>query len=291
MMKYLLALSLALGIGCATFAQDEETAEAVVEIEAAADAAVGSPAGTDSETVAVSENESPADDAVTSNDVEDLEDVDIGIETETDDTPVDGASEEGVEEAVVEEEPAAENEIAEDSQTEQKQAETRPMVTLKTSQGDITIELYPDKAPDTVANFLQYVADGFYNGTVFHRVIDGFMIQGGGFTEQMQQKQTRRPVKNEAANGLKNERGTLAMARTGDPHSATAQFFINVKDNDFLNYTSSDPRGFGYCVFGKVISGMDTVDKIKGVRTSTQGFFENVPVDPVVIIEATENAK
>ncbi|MCZ7593405.1 MAG: peptidylprolyl isomerase [Kiritimatiellae bacterium] len=162
------------------------------------------------------------------------------------------------------------------------------MVTLKTSQGDITIELYPDKAPDTVANFLEYVSSGFYNGTIFHRVIDGFMIQGGGFTENMQQKPTRRPVKNEAANDLKNERGTLAMARTGDPHSATAQFFINVKDNDFLNYTSSDQRGFGYCVFGKVVAGMDAVDKIKGVRTSTQGYFENVPVEPVVIIEATE---
>lgn len=163
------------------------------------------------------------------------------------------------------------------------------MVTLKTTLGDITIELYPAKAPDTVANFLQYVADGQYNNTIFHRVIDGFMIQGGGFTSDMNQKSTRAPVKNEAGNGLKNARGTIAMARTGDPHSATAQFFINVADNEFLNYKSPDMRGYGYCVFGKVVSGMDVVDKIKGVRTATRGFYENVPVEPVVILEATTN--
>ncbi|HMP74818.1 MAG TPA: peptidylprolyl isomerase [Kiritimatiellia bacterium] len=160
------------------------------------------------------------------------------------------------------------------------------MVTLKTSHGDITLELYADKAPDTVANFLQYVADGHYNGTIFHRVMDGFMIQGGGFTKDMQQKSTRAPVKNEAANGLKNDRGTIAMARTSDPHSASAQFFINVADNAFLNFSAPNPRGFGYCVFGKVVSGMDVVDKIKGVRTGTRGFHENVPLDAVEIIEA-----
>lgn len=170
-------------------------------------------------------------------------------------------------------------------------SESTPMVTLKTTHGDITLELYPDKAPDTVANFLQYVADGHYNGTIFHRVIDGFMIQGGGFTKEMQLKPTRAPVKNEAANGLKNERGTIAMARTGDPHSASAQFFINVINNDFLNFRSPDRNGYGYCVFGKVVSGMDVVDKIKGVRTTTRGFHENVPVEPVVILEAVTVAR
>lgn len=160
------------------------------------------------------------------------------------------------------------------------------MVTLKTSLGDIQIELFSKEAPDTVANFLQYVADGHYNGTIFHRVIDGFMIQGGGFTKDMTQKPTRAPVKNEAGNGLKNDRGTLAMARTSDPHSASAQFFINVANNDFLNFKSPDARGFGYCVFGRVKSGMDVVDKMKGVRTATRGFHENVPVEPLVILEA-----
>lgn len=169
--------------------------------------------------------------------------------------------------------------------------ESAPMVTLKTTLGDITLELYADKAPETVANFLQYVADGHYNGTIFHRVIDGFMIQGGGFTKDMQQKPTRAPVKNEAANGLKNERGTIAMARTADPHSASAQFFINVVNNDFLNFRSPDRNGYGYCVFGKVVSGMDVVDKIKGVRTATRGFHENVPVEPVIILEAVAGAR
>ena len=164
--------------------------------------------------------------------------------------------------------------------------ETLPMVTLKTTHGDITLELYADKAPDTVANFLKYVADGHYNGTIFHRVMDGFMIQGGGFTKEMQQKSTRAPVKNEAANGLKNERGTIAMARTSDPHSASAQFFINVVDNGFLNFSAPNPRGYGYCVFGKVVSGMDVVDKIKGVRTGNRAGHENVPVEPVEILEA-----
>lgn len=165
--------------------------------------------------------------------------------------------------------------------------EENPMVILKTSKGDIQVELYPDKAPDTVANFLKYVDDGFYNGTIFHRVIGNFMIQGGGFTKDMQQKPTRAPVKNEAANGLKNTRGTLAMARTGDPHSATAQFFINVVDNGFLNHTSPDPRGYGYCVFGKVVSGLDVVDAIRGVATGNRGMFQDVPVESVEIISAT----
>lgn len=168
--------------------------------------------------------------------------------------------------------------------------ENSPMVTLKTTLGDITLELYPDKAPETVANFLQYVRDGHYNGTIFHRVIDGFMIQGGGFTPDMMQKPTRAPIKNEAHNGLKNVRGTIAMARTPDPHSATAQFFINVVNNEFLNFRSPDPQGYGYCVFGRVVSGMEVVDRIKGVRTTTRGFHENVPVDPVVILEAVERA-
>lgn len=166
--------------------------------------------------------------------------------------------------------------------------EENPMVVLKTTLGDITIELYPDKAPETVANFLQYVRDGHYNGTIFHRVIDGFMIQGGGFTPDMEQKPTRSPIRNEASNGLRNERGTIAMARTIEPHSATAQFFINVVDNDFLNFQSPDPRGYGYCVFGKVVSGMDVVDQIKAVATTTHGFHENVPLEPIIIREAVE---
>ena len=155
------------------------------------------------------------------------------------------------------------------------------IVAMNTSKGEIRIELYPDKAPDTVKNFLQYVDDKFYDGTIFHRVINGFMIQGGGFTADMNQKSTRAPVKNEAANGLKNKRGTIAMARTPNPHSATAQFFINVVDNDFLDFTSPDPRGFGYCVFGKVISGMEAVDAIKAVRTAAQ----DVPVETVTIVD------
>jgi cyclophilin family peptidyl-prolyl cis-trans isomerase len=161
-----------------------------------------------------------------------------------------------------------------------------PRVTLKTTYGDITIELYPDKAPETVANFLKYVDDGHYNGTIFHRVIDGFMIQGGGFTADMQQKPTRAPIRNEADNGLKNMRGTISMARTPDPHSATAQFFINVVDNEFLDFRSPDYSGYGYCVFGKVVAGMDVVDKIKAVPTTTRFFHENVPVEPVIIQEA-----
>jgi peptidyl-prolyl cis-trans isomerase B (cyclophilin B) len=167
-------------------------------------------------------------------------------------------------------------------------ADKNPEVKFVTNQGDIVLELYPDKAPITVKNFLHYVNGGFYNGTIFHRVIKGFMIQGGGFTTDMEQKPTEAPIKNEADNGLKNDVGTIAMARTPDPDSATAQFFINVKDNDFLNYTAPTPQGWGYCVFGKVVQGMDVVHKIEDVATTTRSFHQDVPVDPVVIESATE---
>ncbi len=159
-------------------------------------------------------------------------------------------------------------------------------VKLETSLGPITVELFPDKAPDTVANFLQYVKDGHYNGTIFHRVIPGFMIQGGGFDAQLRQKPTRGPIKNEAANGLANEPYTVAMARTNDPHSATAQFFINVADNKFLNHTGPTPRGWGYAVFGRVVQGKEVVDKIAQVPTATRGMHQNVPVEAVVITKA-----
>ncbi|ACR11904.1 peptidylprolyl isomerase [Teredinibacter turnerae] len=161
------------------------------------------------------------------------------------------------------------------------------MITLHTTFGDITLELDFEKAPKTAANFKQYAEDGHYNGTIFHRVIDGFMVQGGGFSDDMSQKATRDPIDNEADNGLKNDTGTIAMARTMDPHSASAQFFINVKDNDFLNYRSKDMQGWGYCVFGKVTSGMDVVNKIKGVKTGNRGGHSDVPVDPVVIESVT----
>ncbi|SDF57109.1 peptidylprolyl isomerase [Desulfovibrio legallii] len=158
-----------------------------------------------------------------------------------------------------------------------------PTVLLETSSGDILVELFPEQAPKTVANFLQYVDDGFYTNTIFHRVIPGFMVQGGGLSARMDEKPTREPVPNEADNGLKNARGTLAMARTRDPHSATAQFFINLVDNDFLDHTAPTPDGWGYCVFGKVTEGLDVVDKIAKVKTKTLGFHENVPVDMVLI--------
>ena len=160
-----------------------------------------------------------------------------------------------------------------------------PQVDLKTSAGDIRIELYPAKAPKTVENFLRYVRDGHYDGTIFHRVIPGFMIQGGGMTPNMAQKPTRAPIPIESKNGLKNDTGTLAMARTGDPNSATAQFFINVNDNDFLNYPGQD--GHGYTVFGKVVSGMDVVNKIVSVPTGNQGMHQNVPRKPVLIESAS----
>ncbi len=162
-----------------------------------------------------------------------------------------------------------------------------PVVLLETSSGDILIELFPDKAPKTVANFLKYVDDGFYKNTIFHRVIPGFMIQGGGMDARMQEKATAEPVPNEADNGLKNERGTVAMARTRDPHSATAQFFINHADNDFLNFTSPTPDGWGYAVFGKVIDGMDVVDKIAKVKTKSMGIHDDVPTDTVLITKAS----
>ena len=161
-----------------------------------------------------------------------------------------------------------------------------PRVELKTSAGAIVLELYPDKAPKTVANFLQYVRDGHYRGTQFHRVIDGFMIQGGGFDQDFKEKPTRAPIQNEAANGLKNDYGTIAMARRPDPHSASAQFFINVKNNDFLNYREPTARGWGYAVFGKVVSGMEVVDKIAKVPTGNVGPFQNVPRQPVIIESA-----
>ena len=162
------------------------------------------------------------------------------------------------------------------------------MVILHTNLGDITIELDAGNAPATVKNFLQYVHDGHYDNTVFHRVIDGFMIQGGGMTPGLTQKPTRAAVANEAVNGLKNKRYTVAMARTNDPHSATSQFFINVADNDFLDHTSPSAQGWGYCVFGKVVAGQDVVDRIKAVPTGNTGFHQNVPKQDVVITRAED---
>lgn len=168
-----------------------------------------------------------------------------------------------------------------------KSMSTTPQVKIQTSEGDILIELDAEKAPKTVENFLTYVKEGFYDGTVFHRVINNFMVQGGGFDVDMKQKPPHAPVENEANNGLKNNRYTLAMARTSDPHSATAQFFINVADNDFLNFTSPTPNGWGYTVFAKVIEGTEVVDKIKGVKTGNKGFHQDVPVENVIIEKAT----
>ena len=162
-----------------------------------------------------------------------------------------------------------------------------PNVLLDTTEGEIHIELYPDKAPEPVANFLKYVDEGFYKNTIFHRVIKGFMIQGGGLTLKMEEKPTNAPVKNEADNGLKNDRGTIAMARTMDPHSATAQFFINLVDNDFLNHTAPTMQGWGYCVFGKVVDGMDVVDKIGKTKTGARPPYDDVPLDSVLINEAS----
>lgn len=162
-----------------------------------------------------------------------------------------------------------------------------PQVLLETTSGDILLELYPDKAPETVANFLKYVDEGFYDNTIFHRVIPGFMIQGGGMTAKMQEKDTHAPIRNEADNGLKNERGAIAMARTADPHSASAQFFINHADNDFLNHREPVQDGWGYAVFGKVIDGMDVVDKIAKVKTHSVGIHSDVPKDMVLITKAS----
>ncbi|MFV2003691.1 MAG: peptidylprolyl isomerase [Gammaproteobacteria bacterium] len=160
-------------------------------------------------------------------------------------------------------------------------------VTLETSHGNFVIELNDEKAPETVKNFLSYVNDGFFDGTIFHRVIPNFMIQGGGFMPGMVQKRCEDPIKNEADNGLPNDRGTIAMARTNDPHSATAQFFINHNDNTFLNHTAPTAQGWGYCVFGKVTDGMDTVDTIAAVSTGNDGGHADVPVDTVTINKAT----
>jgi cyclophilin family peptidyl-prolyl cis-trans isomerase len=172
----------------------------------------------------------------------------------------------------------------------QENAVSNPQVVMETSKGEIVLEFYPDKAPLTVKNFLDYIDAGFYSGTVFHRVIPGFMLQGGGFSRDMQKKSTLMPVKNEAFNGLKNDRGTIAMARTQDPHSASSQFFINTVDNAFLNYKSQTTAGWGYAVFGKVIKGMEVVDAISKVETGTKGRFRDVPKMPVEIIKVRRAA-
>ena len=162
-----------------------------------------------------------------------------------------------------------------------------PVVELDTNMGAIVIELNEEKAPKTVENFLNYVQSGHYDGTIFHRIIDGFMIQGGGMDAEMNEKATNAPVENEADNGLKNDKGTIAMARTQDPHSATSQFFVNVKDNDFLNHSGKNMQGWGYTVFGKVTSGMDVIEKMRGVPTGRFGMHADVPKEPVVINSAT----
>lgn len=169
-----------------------------------------------------------------------------------------------------------------------QKSDVNPIVLIKTNKGDIKVELFQKEAPNSVKNFLQYVKDGHYNNTIFHRVIDGFMIQGGGFTKDFKQKPTKAPIKNEADNGLKNTRGTLAMARTSVVDSATNQFFINVADNSFLDFRSKTPSGYGYAVFGKVIEGMDVVDKIKGAKTGSNGMYQDVPKDTIEILEVTE---
>ena len=188
--------------------------------------------------------------------------------------PVPGAAEETI---------AAAPEAAPDAEP----AKETDMVIIKTTLGDIKVKLAADKAPLTVANFLAYVDDKHYDGTIFHRVIDGFMIQGGGFDKEMRQKPTKAPIKNEAANGLQNKRGTLAMARTAIVDSATSQFFINVKDNGFLDFRAPNPQGFGYCVFGEVVEGLDVVDQIKGVRTTTKAGMSDVPLETVEILSVT----
>jgi peptidyl-prolyl cis-trans isomerase B (cyclophilin B) len=160
-------------------------------------------------------------------------------------------------------------------------------ILMTTTVGPMTLELDADNAPKTVENFLSYVSNGFYDGTIFHRVINNFMVQGGGFTADMEQKATQAPIENEANNGLKNARGTIAMARTQDPHSATAQFFINVQDNDFLNHTGENMQGWGYAVFGKVTEGEDVLDKIRCVQTGNQAGHQDVPVEPIIIESVT----
>lgn len=183
---------------------------------------------------------------------------------------------------------AAETDTANQSETGKTLTTKQPTYLIKTNLGNITIRLQPDKAPITVENFRRYANAGHYNGTIFHRVIPDFMIQGGGFTANMVQKPTEKPIKNEASNGLKNKRGTIAMARTGVVDSATSQFFINTVDNSFLNYRGSTPAEYGYAVFGEVIDGMDVVDRIRRTPTASKAGFENVPVTPVVIEEVVE---
>lgn len=168
-----------------------------------------------------------------------------------------------------------------------KRNESPKMITLHTNYGDIKLELDTENTPNTAVNFESYAKNGFYDGTIFHRIMNGFMIQGGGFEPNMQQKKTQAPIANEAKKCAPNKRGTIAMARTSDPHSATAQFFINVVDNDFLNFSAETPNGWGYCVFGKVTEGMDVVDKIKQVATTNKQGHQNVPVDDVVIEKVT----
>lgn len=179
--------------------------------------------------------------------------------------------------------------ISATAQAQQKEISTMslPRVKLQTNKGDIVLELNPAKAPVTTENFLSYVKDGFYDGVIFHRVIKRFMIQGGGFEPGLKQKDTKAPIQNEANNGLANEKYTIAMARTSDPHSASAQFFINTNNNDFLNHTSPSPQGWGYAVFGKVVEGQSVVDDIEGVRTGSRGFHQDVPVEDVIIEKAT----
>lgn len=177
--------------------------------------------------------------------------------------------------------PAAPAALAQEG--EPSSAPANPRIRLETSKGSFTLELYPEKAPLTVENFLGYVDSGQYEGTIFHRVIPDFMVQGGGFTEDLTQKPTGPPVRNEADNGLSNDRGTVAMARTSNPHSATAQFFVNLIDNDYLNHTAPDFNRYGYTVFGRVVEGMDVVDAISKVPTTTRGPYQNLPVEPVVI--------
>ena len=163
-------------------------------------------------------------------------------------------------------------------------AEMNTIVIMETTEGNIKIELFDESAPDTASNFKSYVESNFFNETIFHRVINGFMIQGGGLNADMSEKKSMQPIKNEAANGKSNKRGTIAMARTSDPHSATSQFFINLKDNEFLDFTEESPQGWGYCVFGEVIEGMEVVDKIAEVKTGNSGYHENVPLNPIKII-------
>ena len=169
----------------------------------------------------------------------------------------------------------------------EKPARDAEVIVMKTSKGTIKMRLFPEKAPKTVENFVTHAKEGYYDGLTFHRVINGFMIQGGGFEPGMKQKATKEPIKNEANNGLKNTRGTLAMARTQAPHSATAQFFINVVDNDFLNFSGESLQGWGYCVFAEVVDGMDVVDKIKGVATGRSGMHQDVPKEDVIIESVT----